>query len=92
MFSKLLKCVKTIYSQKYKNFEIIIIDNGSSDGTSNIIKKKYPKVRLFKTIKNLGTSYSRNAGVSFSKGKIIWFLDSDTYLYDKNTANISASS
>lgn len=82
---ELLKCVKTIYSQKYKNFEIIIIDNGSSDGTSNIIKKKYPKVRLFKTIKNLGTSYSRNAGVSFSKGKIIWFLDSDTYLYDKNT-------
>jgi len=42
---------------------------------------------VFKTIKNLGTSYTRNAGVKFANGELIWFLDNDTYLPEIHTIN-----
>ena len=77
-----LNCLKSIDSQIYNNYEIILIDNASNDGSVEEIKKTFPKVIIYKTSKNLGTSYTRNAGVNFSKGELIWFLDNDTYLKD----------
>ena len=76
----LINCISSIQSQSYRNYELIIIDNNSNDGTVDIIKKKFLKTKIFKTKKNLGTSYTRNAAVKFSKGDLIWFLDSDAYL------------
>lgn len=83
--NEVVKCVETILAQDFKNYEIIIIDNNSSDGTSDIIKKNFPNIRLYKTNKNMGTSYTRNAAINFSKGENILFLDSDAYLEDKKT-------
>ena len=82
---EIIKCVETILIQDFKNYEIIIIDNNSSDDTSKIIKEKFPDVRLYKTYKNMGTSYTRNAAINFSNGENILFLDSDTYLKDNKT-------
>ena len=82
---EIVKCVETILIQDFKNYEIIIIDNNSSDDTSKIIKEKFPNVRLYKTYKNMGTSYTRNAAINFSNGENILFLDSDTYLKDNKT-------
>lgn len=82
---EIVKCIETILTQDYENYEIIIIDNNSSDGTSQIIKEKFPKVRLYKTHKNMGTSYTRNAAINFSQGENILFLDSDSYLKDNKT-------
>ena len=81
---ELEKCIKSLTSQTYKKYEIIIIDNNSNDNSANYIKSKFSKIRIFKTKKNLGTSYTRNAGINFSKGNIIWFLDSDSYLKHKS--------
>ena len=81
----LLKCIKSIDSQTYENYEVILIDNASTDGSIEEVKKLFPKVIIYKTLKNLGTSYTRNAGVIFSKGELIWFLDNDIYLKDIHT-------
>lgn len=81
---ELVNCINSITKQKYNYFEVIVIDNNSSDGSVEELRKKYPFVRIFKTKKNLGTSYTRNAALIFSRGDIVWFLDSDVYLNDKN--------
>jgi len=83
--NELLKCISSINSQTYKNYEIFLIDNNSNDNSCEIVKRTFPKTIIYKTKKNLGTSYTRNAGIKFSKGEIIWFLDSDSYLYDNDT-------
>lgn len=82
---EIVKCIETILKQDFKDYEIIVIDNDSSDGTSNIIKTKFPSVRLYKTNKNMGTSYTRNAAINFSIGENLLFLDSDSYLSGNKT-------
>ena len=81
---ELTNCIESLNSQNYKNYEILVIDNNSIDGSVDNIKSKFPNVCIYKTSKNLGTSYTRNAGINFSKGELIWFLDSDSYLIDSN--------
>ena len=66
--NELIKCVNSIYNQDIDSFEIIIIDNNSSDQTSSIIKNKFPNIRVYKTMKNLGTRYKRNAAITLTNG------------------------
>ena len=71
------KCIKSVLKQTYKNYEIIIIDNNSTDETRKIIKK-YLSLIKFKRIRNNGIiAKSRNLGIRMSKGNWISFLDSD---------------
>ncbi len=73
----LSKCIKSVLNQTYKNYEIIIIDNNSTDNTRSIIKK-YKKKIVYKKIKNYGViAKSRNLGIKIAKGNWISFLDSD---------------
>ena len=81
---ELTNCIESLNFQNYKNYEILLIDNNSVDGSAEYINSKFPNTHIYKTSKNLGTSYTRNAGVNFSNGELIWFLDSDTYLNDEN--------
>tara|TARA_B100000767_G_scaffold273867_1_gene305252 strand:+ start:3530 stop:4405 length:876 start_codon:yes stop_codon:yes gene_type:complete len=76
------KCIDSILEQSYKNYEIIIIDNHSTDETVNIIKSyKTNKIKSF-SIKNKGQiSLSRNLGIKNSNGNWIAFLDSDDAWY-----------
>ncbi len=76
---KFLKiAIKSVMKQRYKNFEIIIVDNFSSDGTDKYVKSlKNKKIKFFK-IKNHGViGKSRNIGIKKSKGEWIAFLDAD---------------
>lgn len=74
------KCIETILDQSYKNIEIIIVDDGSTDNTKNIIKK-YPVKLLEQNHKGPGAA--RNLGAKQSSGKILVFVDSDME-FDKN--------
>jgi len=77
----LKKALQSCYNQTYKNFEVIVIDNHSTDHTSKIISL-YKKVRYTK-IKNYGViAKSRNLGIQLSKGRWLAFLDADDY-WDK---------
>ena len=78
----LKKALRSVYNQTYKNYEIIVIDNYSTDNTFQVIKL-FNKV-IYKKIHNRGIiSKSRNLGIKLSKGKWLAFLDSDDY-WDKN--------
>ena len=71
------RCLKSVTQQTFKNYEVIIIDNYSTDNTSKIIKKFGKKIKYFK-FRNRGViAKSRNLGIKKSKGKWICFLDSD---------------
>lgn len=76
------KCLKSLIDQTYKNIEVIIIDDGSTD-SSGIICDKYSKNdKRIKVIhkKNEGVSTARNEGMKQAKGDYIFFIDSDDYL------------
>jgi len=78
----LSRCINSIVSQTYKNLEIILIDDGSKDG-SGIICDEYAKkdfrVKVFH-IKNSGSAEARNIGLNNAIGKYIMFVDSDDFL------------
>jgi len=82
-----LETVQTIYEQSYQNYEIVLVDNGSSDGTVEIVSQLHPKVKLVALDKNIGIA-ARNVGVEVSQGEIIFFLDSDASLGQESIANV----
>ena len=72
--------ILSILNQTYKNWELLISDDCSSDSTVNIVKKyckQYPNIRLFKLSENSGPGIARNKALENASGKYIAFLDSD---------------
>jgi glycosyltransferase involved in cell wall biosynthesis len=81
---RILKCLESILSQKTcKEFEVIIIDDGSLDNTVKVIKDKYndeKKIKVVELIENQGRGAARAKGVSTAKGSLIGFVDADIVL------------
>jgi len=69
--------VNTVLKQTYQNFEILIIDDGSTDNTENIIKEIQDQRIKYIYQENNGPAKARNNGIKHSKGEYIVFLDSD---------------
>lgn len=76
------KCLASILGQTYKDFECIVVDDGSPDNSSAIIDKYVKQDQRFKVIhqKNMGVSAARNAGLAIAQGDYITFVDSDDYI------------
>lgn len=78
------KCVKSIQNQTYKNIEIILIDDGSTDNSGTIcdnIAKSDERIKVVHK-KNEGLSATRNYGIKLARGEYIGFVDSDDYIDD----------
>ncbi len=76
------KSIESVLNQSYKELEIIVVDDGSSDNTSKILKEKFgEKIVLNILEKNQGATFARNTGLKMAKGEysIVW--DSDDVLY-----------
>ncbi len=77
------QCLQSILNQDYKNLEILLIDDKSTDSSLQICKqyeKKYKSIKVIQNEKNRGLSYTRNNGISYASGEYIGFLDSDDYI------------
>jgi len=74
------RCLDSVLAQSYQNPEVIVVDNHSSDGTIEMIKREYPQVILIENNSNLGASKARNQGISAANGEWILTLDSDVVL------------
>lgn len=81
--SLLQKCLESIVKFTHDiHYEIIVIDNGSSDGSVEAIKSMFPSVILIENDKNMGFAKGVNQGLKKTKGKNILLLNSDTYLME----------
>ena len=74
--------INSVINQSYKDWELIVVDDCSIDGTGDIVNKiiernKDLKIKLYKNTENKGVAYSRNFGVKVAEGDLIAFLDSD---------------
>jgi len=76
--NSLERAIESVLTQTYHNFELIIIDDGSTDNTSRIIKKYKKKIPYFYQLHS-GVSSARNLGLEKSEGTWVAFLDSDDY-------------
>ena len=76
------KCINSIVNQTYKNLEIIIIDDGSTDNSGKMCEAWKIKDNRIKVLhqQNFGAGHARNVGIEASTGKWIFFVDSDDYL------------
>ena len=76
------KCIESILTQTYKNLEIILVDDGSTDNTGNICDWYASKDDRIKVLhgKNGGSSAARNKGMAIAKGDYITFVDSDDWI------------
>ncbi len=72
----LQRAIDSVIAQSFESIEIIVVDNGSSDGSVKMLKKYYPIVKLIHEHK-VGVSASRNKGIKYAKSPWIAFLDSD---------------
>jgi GT2 family glycosyltransferase len=71
-------CLNSIYTNIRISFEVIVIDNNSSDESVRIIREKFPQVKLLQEIRNTGFSRANNKGFSISSGEYILILNPDT--------------
>ena len=84
------ECIESVLKQSLKDIEIILVNDGSTDKTLDIIKKYEKKDERIKYIDqvNQGLSVSRNNALDIASGEYIFFLDSDDYLSKKSLENL----
>ncbi|GAG85225.1 unnamed protein product, partial [marine sediment metagenome] len=83
----LIKVLEALLLQTWENFEVIVIDDGSNDYTSELFCSnnfKLPKFKYYRFNENLGRSKARNMGLNLSQGDLLLFLDADCLPADEN--------
>jgi GT2 family glycosyltransferase len=90
----LQSCLESLYNQSYPDFELIIVDNGSTDESVQFIRKSFPSVVIIENKENLGFAIGNNQGIKVAKGKYIALLNNDTVVdrdWLKNLVTVAES-
>jgi GT2 family glycosyltransferase len=72
------ECLESLRSQTCRDFEVILVDNNSSDGSAALVEARYPEVKLVRNSDNLGYGGGNNAGIAVATGTYIALLNNDT--------------
>lgn len=77
------ECLESVFAQTSGiNFEVIYVDNNSLDGSTAMVKEKYPAVTIIQNSQNLGFIKANNQGIRIAKGRYVLLLNSDTLVLD----------
>jgi len=76
-------CLESIFEQNFTDYELIVVDNNSNDGSAEYIKENFPNIKLIENSENLGFAGGNNAGIKVCTGEWIFFLNNDAFL-EKN--------
>ncbi len=78
------QCLQSVCTQSSSsNFEVIVVDNGSSDGSVEMVRRDFPQTRLLVNLENRGFAAANNQGISVAKGRYVLLLNSDTIVLDR---------
>lgn len=84
-------CLDSVYAQtKGISFEVIVIDNASSDGSADLVKRSFPDVHLIENMENRGFAAANNQGMRLAAGRYVLLLNSDTVVLDNAIARMAA--
>lgn len=81
----------SLFSQTYKDFEVLVIDNASSDGTAEWIKREYPDIKVIQNPRNKGFSHAHNQAIHFTNSDYVLLLNQDIILTESYLADTVAA-
>jgi len=73
------KCIKSVLSQEYNDYELYMLDNGSTDGSDSMVRRKYPQIKIIRIEKNKGIAEAQDIAYKSVKGKYIVSLHNDAF-------------
>ena len=75
---KLMKCIESVLGQSYRNIEVLVVDDASTDGTEELFREFWDsRLRYLRYSTNQGACYARNYGAERAKGELLAYQDSD---------------
>lgn len=81
--ARLQKCLTSLLPAiDFERHEVLVVDNGSRDGTDEMLASEFPQVRYFPLDRNIGVGPARNRGIALAQGEMIMILDNDTEVLD----------
>ena len=76
-------CLRTLYEAGLQSrLEIVVVDNGSSDGSQEMLRREFPEVKLIQNSENLGLGKASNQGIQATNGRYALLLNNDTSIPD----------
>ena len=90
-----LECLESVYKLDYPNFEVIVVDNGSTDGSVTVIREKYPQVILIENKENLGYAGGNNIAMQYAMKQdadYVWLLNNDIVVESDSLSKLLGTS